>query len=137
MLSVPDDGRLSAAESDIDHLQQSVSDGFQSLHQRIGELSGTLTASHAAILQRLDAQMITSADLTRRIGVAETTLAAHAVRISSIERGTTAAAQERANKRAAAYGRRWQWVGWVIAVIASAADAVRAFPHLLGGGRAP
>ena len=137
MLPVPDDGRILAAEADIDNLQQSVSDGFQSLHQRIGELSGTLTASHAAILQRLDAQMITSADLTRRIGVAETTLAAHDVRLGLVEGNAAQASQERVAKRAAAYGRRWQWVGWVIAIVASGADAVRAFPHLLGGGRAP
>lgn len=133
---MPDDGRLIAAEADIDHLQQSVSEGFSGLHQRIGELGGTLTASHAAILQRLDAQMIASADLTRRMGSAETVLAAHDLRIGAIEGGATAAAQERAAKRAASYGRRWQWVAWVIAALATGADLIRAVPHLWGG-RAP
>lgn len=134
---MPDDGRLRAAETDIDHLQQAMAEGFSSLHQRIGELSGTLTASHAAILQRLDAQMVVGADLTRRMGAAEATLSAHGVRLDSLDAARTAQAAEGAGRRVAAYGRRWQWVGWVIAVVASGADLVRALPHLWSGGGAP
>lgn len=131
------DGRLAAAETDIDHLQQSMTDGFTSLHQRIGELSGTLTSSHAAILQRLDAQMVAGADLTRRMGAAESTLAAHGVRLDSLDASRAASAAEGAGKRTAAYGRRWQWIAWVIAALATLADLVRAIPHLFSPGSAP
>lgn len=134
---MPDDGRLTAAEVDIDHLQQSMSDGFASIHQRIGELSGTLTASHAAILQRLDAQMVVGADLTRRMGAAEATLTAHGVRLDSLDATRAAQASEGAGRRVATYGRRWQWVAWIIAMVASGADLVRALPHLWSGGGAP
>ena len=134
---MPDDGRLRAAETDIDHLQQAMAEGFSSLHQRIGELSGTLTASHAAILQRLDAQMVVGADLTRRMGAAEATLTAHGVRLDSLDATRAAQASEGAGRRVATYGRRWQWVAWIIAMVASGADLVRALPHLWSGGGAP
>lgn len=132
---MPDDGRLSAAETDIDRLQQSMTDGFASLRQRIGELSGTLTASHSAILQRLDAHMVAGADLTRRMGAAESTLAAHGVRLESLGAAQAAAAQEGAGKRTVAYSRRWQWVGWILAGLSGMADVIRAFPHLWATGR--
>ena len=128
------DGRMTAAEVDIDGLQARMADGFAAVKEQIGDMRGEMRATFSAVTSQNALAQQQIAELFQRTTGLQQTVAAHGEQLKVHDKALAGQAEERASKRAAAYSRRWQWVGWVVAGIASAADLIRALPHLWGAG---
>lgn len=100
---MPEDGRMQAAEADIDAIQEAIGGiredvgemrrGQEDLGRRFGRVEEAVATSTAQYGQ---------------------SLAAHEERLRTLEREQKAARDERAQQAAASRAVRWQWIGWFI-----------------------